>query len=112
MTLDRWLLTGGSKRGWTAWLAAGVDYKRVKVVAPVVLSFLNMVENFHHYWRALGGWSFAMKDYYGENITETLDDPLNAEAQKERIFERYINLTKRQLNPPKRVLTRLRIESV
>ena len=49
-----------------------------------------MVENFHHYWRALGGWSFAMKDYYGENITETLDDPLNAEAQKARIFERYI----------------------
>ena len=25
--VDRWALTGGSKRGWTAWLAAGVDYK-------------------------------------------------------------------------------------
>ena len=23
-----------------------------------------------------------MKDYYGENITATLDDPINAEAQK------------------------------
>ena len=32
--------------------------------------------------RALGGWSFAMKDYYNEGITETLDDPINVEAQK------------------------------
>ena len=54
----------------------------MKVVAPVVLNFLNMVENFHHYWRALGGWSFAMKDYYGGNITATLDNPINAEAEK------------------------------
>jgi PhoPQ-activated pathogenicity-related protein len=28
--LDRWILTGFSKRGWTAWLAAAVDYRRVK----------------------------------------------------------------------------------
>ena len=33
-------------------------------------------------FRALGGWSFAMKDYYNEGITETLDDPINVEAQK------------------------------
>ena len=50
-SVNRWALTGGSKRGWTAWLAAAVDYHRVKLTAPVVLSFLNMVENFHHYWR-------------------------------------------------------------
>ena len=82
VSLGRWGLIGASKRGWTAWLAAAVDFHRVKFVAPVVLSFLNMVENFHHYWRAWGGWSFAMQDYYYENITATLDDPLNAEAQK------------------------------
>ena len=50
-SVNRWALTGGSKRGWTAWLAAAVDYHRVKLTAPVVLSFLNMIENFHHYWR-------------------------------------------------------------
>ena len=82
VTMDRWALIGASKRGWTAWLAAAIDYHRVKMVAPVVLSFLNMVENFHHYWRAWGGWSFAMKDYYYENITRSLDDPLNKEAEK------------------------------
>ena len=28
--LDRWMPTGGSKRGWTTWLAGAVDYHRVK----------------------------------------------------------------------------------
>ena len=39
-----------------------------------------MVENFHHYWRAYGGWSFAMAPYYDEDITKTLDDPGNTKA--------------------------------
>ena len=56
-------------------------------MAPIVLSFLNMVPNFHHYWRAYGGWSFAMAPYYNEGITKTLDDPINKEAMK--IFDPY-----------------------
>ena len=57
VTLDRWTLTGGSKRGWTALLAlVSITFK---MLAPV-----------HHYWRVLGGWSFALKGYY-ENINAT-----------------------------------------
>ena len=56
-------------------------------VTVMFYSFLNMVENFHHYWRAYGGWSFAMSPYYNEGITKSLDDPTNIEAQK--IFDPY-----------------------
>ena len=38
----------------------------VVLLMLALISFLNMVENFHHYWRAYGGWSFVMKPYYDE----------------------------------------------
>jgi PhoPQ-activated pathogenicity-related protein len=27
----------------------------------------------HHHYRSLGGWTFAFKDYYDQNITMHLD---------------------------------------
>ena len=29
----------------------------------------------HHHYRSLGGWSFALTDYWYENITKYVDDP-------------------------------------
>ena len=31
------------------------------------------LQNLHHFWRALGGWTFAFKDYYEMNITSEID---------------------------------------
>ena len=28
----------------------------------------------HHHYRSLGGWSFALQDYWYENITKYVDD--------------------------------------
>ena len=36
---------------------------------------LNFQKNIHHFWRAFGGWTFALKDYYEMNFTTRLDDP-------------------------------------
>ena len=60
-----------------------------------------MVKNFHHHWRAYGGWSFVMEvkfnrncyfricnflqDYYGEGIFAHLDDPAFEEARKTHV---------------------------
>ena len=58
--VNRWAMTGGSKRGWTTWLTAAVDRgHRIKLILPAVLSLHNMVKNFHHHWRAYGGWRFV-----------------------------------------------------
>ena len=62
--LSRFAVAGASKRGWTTWTTAGVD-TRVKAAVPIVLDELNMVKNLHHHFRAYGGWTFALKDYYG-----------------------------------------------
>lgn len=56
------IVSGASKRGWTTWLAAGVD-KRVEAFAPIVMPILNMQPNLNNMYRSLGGWTWAFRDY-------------------------------------------------
>ena len=70
----KFVIGGASKRGWTTWMTAAVD-KRVVAMVPVVMDLLNMRKSLHHHYRALGGWSFAFKDYIAMNVTEFLDSP-------------------------------------
>jgi len=79
--IEQFMIAGESKRGWTVWLTAAID-ERVIAVAPVVLSCLNMVENFHHYYRAFGGWPWVMIDYWRFGIMGLLDTPEMIEMQK------------------------------
>ena len=39
--IERFMLSGQSKRGWTAWMASPID-DRVIAMAPTVLSSLNL----------------------------------------------------------------------
>lgn len=72
--VEDFYVAGASKRGWTTWTTAAVD-TRVKAMAPIVMDELNFVENVHHHYKAYGGWSFALKDYYEMNFTKDLDEP-------------------------------------
>lgn len=74
MNVKEYIVAGASKRGWTTWTTAAVD-KRVIAAIPIVMDLLNMVPNIHHFWRAYGGWTFALDDYYKLNFTARLDDP-------------------------------------
>lgn len=67
-------VAGASKRGWTTWTTAAVD-SRVIAAIPIVMDLLNMHQNLHHFWRAYGGWTFALTDYYAMNFTTKLDNP-------------------------------------
>ena len=40
--IQKWAVSGASKRGWTAWLTAAADQERVKLLVPVVCQFLNI----------------------------------------------------------------------
>jgi len=72
--IDKFIIGGTSKRGWTAWITAAID-DRVVGVIPVVLSCLNMIPNMHHYYKSLGGWSYQMFDYWSFGITALIDEP-------------------------------------
>lgn len=74
MNVDRYIVAGGSKRGWTTWLTAAAD-KRVVAIAPLVIDLLNLKPSFVHHWRAYGFWSPAIKDYTDMNIMSWMNRP-------------------------------------
>ncbi len=68
-TVDTFVLTGASKRGWTAWLTAAFD-ERVVAVAPLVIDMLNFEQSLDHHWQAYGEWSSALSDYVNEGVMD------------------------------------------
>ena len=60
--VDSFVVSGASKRGWTAWTTAAVD-RRVVAVIPLVIDMLNIEPSFQHHFSAYGFWAPAVKDY-------------------------------------------------
>lgn len=70
----RFVVSGGSKRGWTTWTTAAVD-PRVVAIAPAVIDLLNVQPSFVHHWRAYGFWAPAVEDYVTHGIMNWLGTP-------------------------------------
>src|ERR1039457_2730138 len=60
--IEKFVVSGGSKRGWTAWTTAAVD-RRVVAVIPASIDLLNLEKSFEHHYRVYGFWAPAVKDY-------------------------------------------------
>jgi len=74
LTPTHHVVGGASKRGWNTWLVGAVD-PRVIGIVPIVMDELNFMENIKHHYRSLGGWSFALEDYWKMNLTMYFGDP-------------------------------------
>jgi PhoPQ-activated pathogenicity-related protein len=61
-TVNSYVVSGASKRGWTTWTTAAVD-SRVVAFAPLVIDLLNLEPSFVHHYSALGRWADAIHDY-------------------------------------------------
>jgi PhoPQ-activated pathogenicity-related protein len=72
--VTRFVVSGGSKRGWTTWTTAAVD-TRVIAIAPAVIDLLNVEPSFVHHWRAYGAWSDAVKDYVEQGLMNWMGTP-------------------------------------
>lgn len=74
MEVDRFVVAGASKRGWTTWTTAATD-DRVVAIAPVVIDLLNVVPSFRHHREAYGFYAPAVGDYVRHGIMDWEDTP-------------------------------------
>jgi PhoPQ-activated pathogenicity-related protein len=97
--VSQFLVSGASKRGWTAW-TTGLADDRVFAIAPVVIDLLNLDESFRHHYRAYGDWAPAVSEYVEEGIMEW---------QYSTEFDRMLQITEpfsylQQLKKPKYII--------
>ena len=81
LTVDRFVVAGGSKRGWTTWTTAAVD-DRVVAIAPIVIDMLNMEPSFIHHYEVYGRYAEAIRDYEEMKIMDWLGTPENDALMK------------------------------
>ncbi|MCA9077466.1 MAG: hypothetical protein KDA93_20735, partial [Planctomycetaceae bacterium] len=87
--IEDFIVTGGSKRGWTTWLTAAVD-PRVKSIVPFVFDVLNMapsMENHRQQYlgvtnQIIGGYAAAVHDYTDLGILDRLDTQIGESLRK------------------------------
>jgi len=86
VAVEKFVVAGGSKRGWTTWTTAAVD-PRVVAIVPFVIDLLNIVPSFEHHYRAYGFWAPAVQDYQFMDIMSRVNTPRYRELMK--IVEPY-----------------------
>lgn len=73
--INRFVLTGGSKRGWTTWLTACTGDPRVVAIAPAVIDVLNMKQQMLHQLECYGTFSSEIEDYTRLKIPQRMHSP-------------------------------------
>jgi len=74
IAIDDFVVIGGSKRGWTAWLTAAVD-PRVRAVMPAVIDILNVKPSMLNHYASYGFWAPAISDYEDIGIMNWINTP-------------------------------------
>ena len=97
--VDRFVVAGGSKRGWTTWLVGAMD-ERVIGIVPIVIDVLNVTPSMRHHFAAYGFWAPSIGDYVAHGIMRRFDDPRLDELY--RLVDPYAY--RHRLHMPKLVL--------
>ena len=65
--VEKFVVTGASKRGWTTWLVGAMD-ERVVAIIPMVIDALNSEAITRHQFEAYGFFSDALEDYVNHGL--------------------------------------------
>lgn len=78
LSVDGFVTTGASKRGWTTWLSAAVD-GRIMGLVPAVIDMLSMEKHVGLQRQSFGGMSDKLEDYTARGIERLLGTPRGRE---------------------------------
>jgi PhoPQ-activated pathogenicity-related protein len=78
LNIDRFTVTGASKRGWTTWLTAAAD-SRVIALAPMVIDMLNLTKQLPYQFESWGEHSPRIHDYTEIKLAQRIDSPRGRE---------------------------------
>jgi PhoPQ-activated pathogenicity-related protein len=79
--VNKFVVAGGSKRGWTTWLTGAVD-KRVVAIVPAAIDVVNVRACSINHFCSYGFFTPAVGDYIHHRIFERSDTPQYAELLK------------------------------
>jgi len=99
--VNGFVVSGGSKRGWTTWLTAAVD-DRVVAIAPIVFDALNLDEQMVHHYGAYDFFSPAIKPYEDLQVFDRIQT--NEGQQLGQIIDPYRYIYSGRFNIPKLLL--------
>jgi len=71
-TVNRFVVSGLSKRGWTTWLTASQD-DRVEALAPMVIDILNMPVNLNYQIEVWKEYSPQIQDYVALGLVQDIE---------------------------------------
>ncbi len=99
--VKQFVVTGASKRGWTAWLVGTVD-QRVIAIAPMVIDALNSEQITRHQFEVYGFFSDALNDYVNHGLFPhkigtpeyqavlAIEDPYNYRARAKHKMPKFL----------------------
>ncbi len=74
LDLKRFVVAGGSKRGWTTWLTGAMDARVIGII-PIVIDVVNADPSMRQHFAAYGFWAPSVGNYVDHNIMARLDHP-------------------------------------
>ncbi|KAK5584604.1 hypothetical protein RB653_006218 [Dictyostelium firmibasis] len=71
--IEKFVVSGASKRGWTTYGLAMIGEKRLAAAVPMVIGVPNLVKDIKEQMISFGNWSWALNSYINQGIPSFFD---------------------------------------